>query len=376
MPFIRFRTNKFFPLTLSMPLENMLFGGDTLRSRWQRVLNQHAGLSEHWIEPTVLPDTSLIKAIKELQINQVLKQEEIVLAARLDNELNAQFHQNQSITLINDLDYLPYPGPCKVISSLQYMIDHNKEQIIEDWRNGIDNNSLIRHPDHSNTFTAPDIHLSQVYIDDRQGPVVIHKGVTVLAGAKIMGPVVLHPHSFVKMGAELYPGSTIGRHVVVSGEIKNAIIHEFSAKGHAGYLGDSILGRWNNFGAGTITSNVANTFSKARIEDWNTGEIIQLETIKRGLVTGDFVRLGVLSKTYRGTAIGSFSSIATGDAIMGNIRELTWWAGEQQIEYNVDQLRIHCQRQMALRHLTWTDEWENALSRLLAKNIHPKNQNI
>lgn len=376
MLFLSLRTSIFYPLTLSMPPENILFGGQTLGTRWKKAINHHADLTDRWVEPTVIPDSSLIEAIKGLQKNQVLKQEDVVLGVHLDKELNAKFSQNQEINVLDEVDTVSYPGSCRKISSIQYLIDHNKDQIIEDWENDVNNNSLIRHPGYKNTFTDPGMDLQHVYIDDRQGPVVIHKGVQVLAGAKIMGPLVILPDSVVKMGAELYPGSTFGRRVVISGEIKNVIIHEYSSKAHAGYMGDSILGRWNNFGGGSITSNVVNTFSNAQVKDWNSGETVHLDTLKRGLITGDFVKLGVLSKTYQGTAIGSFSSIATNNAISGNIREFTWWTEKQRIKYEPDLLRKHCQRQMAQRQKTWTEEWENALSFLLEKNSPVKKQNI
>src|SRR5690625_5866259 len=82
-----------------------------------------------------------------------------------------------------------------------------------------------------------------------------------MPGEKYKGPIVILEGSLVKMSSELYPGSTFGKNTTLNGEIKNVIIHDFSAKGHEGYLGDSILGRWNNLGAGTTVSNLKHTFS-------------------------------------------------------------------------------------------------------------------
>ncbi len=364
MPFLSFRTSEFHPLTLTMRIENMLYGITSLHARWETAIQSNTIPSNRWIEPTVLPDSSIIEAIKSLSVNQVLRKGDIILAAHLDDLRHGKMMKKQSIDILDELDAVTYDHSCERIDSLQYMIDHNKDQIIKDWETDEKSINWSRPSPYKNTFVVPDVHLTDVIIDDRQGPVIIHKGVTILPGAKIMGPIVLLPDAVVKMGVELYPGSTIGSHTTVSGEIKNTIIHEYSAKGHAGYLGDSILGRWNNFGAGTTVSNVANTFSQVRIEDWSTGQKVTYDAIKRGLVTGDFVKLGILTKVYRGTSIGSFSSIATGKAIKGNIPALTWWTEDQRICYQTNQLREHCQRQMALYQQSWTDEWENMLSRL------------
>lgn len=365
MPFLALRAHDFYPLTLTMPVENMLFGMFSLRERWNKISEKEPDLLKRWVEPTVLPDLSLISAIKALSVNQVLKQDKLLLAAHLDDQLHGEMIEKRSSDFLDKVDVVTYDRPFEWIDSLQYMIAHNKDQIIKDWETSDKNINWTKPHRYNNTHISPDVHLPDVSIDDRQGPVIIHQGVTILPGAKIMGPIVLLPESLVKMGAELYPGSTIGHHVVVNGEVKNAIIHEYTAKGHAGFLGDSILGRWNNFGSGTTVSNVANTFSDVRIKDWNTGLPENYDTLKRGLITGDFVKLGILSKTYRGTAIGSFCSIATGNAITGNIPPFTWWTEKDKIRYEADPLRKHCERQMALRQLTWNDEWEVALSRLL-----------
>ncbi|MBY5957390.1 hypothetical protein KUV50_04525 [Membranicola marinus] len=376
MPFLTLRTPDFYPLTLSMPLENMMFGLYSLRVRWNKVFENNPVLSQRWIEPTILPDPELLSAIKALSTGQVLKQDELVIAVHPNHHYSGDLMKNVGSEDLDKMEVINFEKSFKWIDSLQYMILHNKDQINEDWSRNENANNWFQPAQLENTFTAPGFHLSDVTIDDQEGPVILHKGATILPGARIKGPVVVFPHATVKMGAKLYPGCTIGRHVVVSGEIKNTIIHEYSSKGHNGYLGDSILGRWNNFGAGTTISNVANTFSNVRFKDWQTGHTIEYNTLKRGLITGDFVKLGVLSRTYRGTAIGSFCSIATNQPITGNIPTFTWWNEDHRTDYKPKDLRAHCQRQMALRNCKWTDEWERALINLIESRFKPQNPNL
>jgi hypothetical protein len=54
--------------------------------------------------------------------------------------------------------------------------------------------------------------------------------------------------------------SSIGDTCKVHGELSNTILVGHSNKGHDGFVGHSILGRWVNLGAGTITSNLKNTY--------------------------------------------------------------------------------------------------------------------
>ncbi len=358
MHFLPFLTKDFYPLTLTMDLENVLFGAMSLGDRWRRIGKQHIFDHQIWVEPTVMPDPTLVDAFYALLPGQALVQEDLLVAICLresDNILDFAYPiQNWKLSY----EIVEWSAPLDRITSLQYLIDHNADQIRRDGETGT--------PDHRDLT-------KNVIIDEQQGPVIVDKKATILPGARIMGPVAILSGAVVKMGAEIYPGSTIGSYVVANGEIKNAIIHEYSAKGHAGFLGDSIIGRWNNFGAGTTTSNVSNTFSNVRFEDWNTGEEVVTEVLKRGLVTGDFVKLGIMTKTYRATAIGPFSSIATLDAIQGNIPPMTWWTDSDKTRYNPDQLRTHCRRQMALKGIVWDEIWESGLQNLLRDNNNPKN---
>src|SRR5690606_42103160 len=97
-----------------------------------------------------------------------------------------------------------------------------------------------------------------------------------------------------------------------------------------------------------------------------------LPRIERVVMTGDFVKLGIHSRVYRGTAIGSFSSIGTHQAIQENIPPISWWSDDKKTGYRPDVLRVHCQNQMAMRGAEWTGEWEDALSFILSVKVDPK----
>ena len=47
---------------------------------------------------------------------------------------------------------------------------------------------------------------------------------------------------------------------MIRGEISETIVIGHANKGHEGFVGHSVLGRWVNLGAGTITSNLKNTY--------------------------------------------------------------------------------------------------------------------
>lgn len=365
MNFFSHRTNIFFPLTLSMPLQDILFGMSTLGEKWEAVLPDF----KVWMEPTVLPDAELVHTIKTMEKGSLLIRKDNILACHPQEDQIRILQEGLTAEKFHLFKTIPYHGKIKQIESLQYLIENNKSQILHEWNQKTAADTIKTTPEYSRTFIHPKARVSSCIIDDSEGPVFIDRGVTVMAGARIKGPIVFLEGALVKMNSELYPGSTFGRHTTLNGEIKNVIIHDFSAKGHEGYLGDSILGRWNNLGAGTTVSNLKHTFSPILLENWNSGKMENIGSLKRGLITGDFVRLGILSKINNGTTIGSFTSIATEALIQGRISELTWWAGNERINYIKEKARLHALRQMNMKGYAWDDQWEKVLSQLNSKDF-------
>lgn len=86
--------------------------------------------------------------------------------------------------------------------------------------------------------------------------VTIANNVTIYPNSVIEGAHIGH-HCVVGPFARLRPGAHLAAHVKVGNfvEVKQSQIGEGSKVGHLSYIGDSILGRAVNIGAGTITCN-------------------------------------------------------------------------------------------------------------------------
>ncbi|MBE1159610.1 bifunctional UDP-N-acetylglucosamine diphosphorylase/glucosamine-1-phosphate N-acetyltransferase GlmU [Dyella acidiphila] len=98
--------------------------------------------------------------------------------------------------------------------------------------------------------------------DVRVGPYVRLKNVQLAAGTVVLahcdlegvvthGPCTIGPFSRLRPGTELAAGVHVGNFV----EIKKTQIGEGSKANHLTYLGDTVIGRSVNVGAGTITCN-------------------------------------------------------------------------------------------------------------------------
>jgi NDP-sugar pyrophosphorylase family protein len=103
------------------------------------------------------------------------------------------------------------------------------------------------------TELHPGVHL----LGDR---ISIAAGCLIEPGAVIVGPAILEEGVQIRTGAYvrqnvlLTAGSLVGAH----SEVKGSILLAGAKAPHQAYVGDSILGRDVNLGAGTICSNVKN----------------------------------------------------------------------------------------------------------------------
>ncbi len=172
-----------------------------------------------------------------------------------------------------------------------------------------------------------------VVLDTRKGPIIFHENVTIEAFSRIEGPCFIGKDSKVRAGSSIR-GSSIGQSCIIGGEVEGSVIHGYSNKAHAGYLGDSIVGSWVNIGAMTTNSNLKNTYGQVKVRvgrrKVNTGRQ------KFGCIIGDHAK----------TSIGSFlSSIQVGVSShiygrsMVDIPSFTIYAksfGKRKVELDLD----------------------------------------
>ena len=150
-----------------------------------------------------------------------------------------------------------------------------------------------------------------VYLKDLE--IFIGAGTRLEPSAIIKGPVVLGDNCDIRQGAYVRGNVFAGEGCVIghSTEIKNSILMDHCEAGHFNYIGDSILGRYVNMGAGSRLANV----QFRSVDEKEKGFIhpiqIPLETQdcktgmeKLGAILGDHVELGCNAVLCPGTLIG------------------------------------------------------------------------
>jgi acetyltransferase-like isoleucine patch superfamily enzyme len=147
--------------------------------------------------------------------------------------------------------------------------------------------------------------------------IIIGSGTVVEPGALIKGPTVIGNDTEVRQGAYLRGDCLVGNGCVVghTTEVKGSIMLDGAKAGHFAYIGDSILGREVNLGAGTKLANlkvVAGSVSiRAEGKKYDTGRR------KLGAILGDKTETGCNSVTSPGTMIGPHSIVLPGVSVSG-----------------------------------------------------------
>ena len=167
-----------------------------------------------------------------------------------------------------------------------------------------------------------------VVFDVRQGPVVLESGVAVRAGTRLEGPLWVGANTHLLGGP--IRASAIGPHCRVRGELASCVFLGYANKAHDGFVGHSVIGRWANLGAGTITSNLKNTYGPVRLEV--AGAAIDTGLTNLGSLIGDH------AKTAIGTLLGTGTVIGVGANVFGAVRPpkyvppLAWGVGDPTVQ--------------------------------------------
>jgi NDP-sugar pyrophosphorylase family protein len=147
--------------------------------------------------------------------------------------------------------------------------------------------------------------------------IAIAAGCSIEPGAVIIGPAILdggvkiRTGAYVRQNVLLAADSLVGAH----SEVKGSILLPGAKAPHQAYVGDSILGRDVNLGAGTICSNVKNVGREISFSAG--GEIVHTGLRKFGAVLGDGCKTGCNTVLNPGVLMGPGSVTYTNASVRG-----------------------------------------------------------
>ena len=213
-------------------------------------------------------------------------------------------------------------------------------------------------------FIEPGASVECSIINASEGPVYIGRNATVMEGCLIRGPVAVGEGATLKMGTKIYGATTIGPYCVAGGEIKNSLLMAYSNKAHDGYLGDSVIGRWCNLGAGTTNSNLKNT--AGTVSMWHQATAAwESVGIKGGLIMGDYSRAAINTSFNTGTVVGVCCNLFGEAAPSRFVPDFSW--GTER--YELDKAISHLRNWKSLKGQSVTDEEIIILKQLYHQTI-------
>tara|TARA_B100000925_G_scaffold291163_1_gene278307 strand:+ start:1099 stop:1806 length:708 start_codon:yes stop_codon:yes gene_type:complete len=143
-----------------------------------------------------------------------------------------------------------------------------------------------------------------VTFDESKGPVMIEVGAVIEPSTHFIGPCFVGKDATIRHGAYIRENAWICSHALVGhcSEVKHSILLPYSKAPHFNYVGDSILGKSVNLGAGVKLSNLRNDGTEVylRIEKSRIGSGLR----KFGAILGEGCQLGCNAVTNPGTVLG------------------------------------------------------------------------
>lgn len=165
--------------------------------------------------------------------------------------------------------------------------------------------------------------------DTRQGAVVLTEGVVVRSGTRLEGPLVAGPGTLL-LGGHIRHAS-FGPQCRVHGEVSTSVFVGFANKSHDGFVGHSVLGHWVNLGAGTITSNLKNTYGEVRLD--GPGGRHATGRTQLGSLIADHAKTAIGTLLGTGTLIGAAASVVGTAGVPKHVPPFAWGLeGEQLTE--------------------------------------------
>ena len=151
----------------------------------------------------------------------------------------------------------------------------------------------------------------------------IGKGTRVESGSYIEGPCSIGEDSQVRHGAYVRPYVLTGKRCVIghSTEVKHSILLDGAQAPHFNYVGDSILGKGVNLGAGVICANFRLDQGEVIVEI--EGKRFKTGLRKFGAVLGDLSQIGCNSVLNPGVLLHKRTFLRACSSIQkSNVRNL------------------------------------------------------
>ena len=197
-----------------------------------------------------------------------------------------------------------------------------------------------------------------VCFDTTDGPILIRAGATVRAFTRLVGPCAIAAGATVV--GERVSGCSIGEMCIAHGELSETVMLGHANKSHDGFVGHSYLGRWVNLGAGTITSNLKNTYGPVTL--WTPRAMRDTGMQFLGTMFGDHAKTGIGTCLTTGTVLGAGANVYGAESPPKVVPPFAWGSAPPYEVYRLDKFLEVAERMMARRQVTLSDRARRQLA--------------
>jgi UDP-N-acetylglucosamine diphosphorylase/glucosamine-1-phosphate N-acetyltransferase len=335
-----------FPFTLTRQVQDIRVGILTIREKWEtylglpsfdkfeedyKDLDRAIRMSEigekdlvYLVHGNVLPTKKLVKQVKKLAHGEFLSVPEgeavVYCVSRKEVVDENNIKVGKPVEVAEEIKELK--APWNIFGLNAWAIEQDFELLTSGRKSEkISATNNVNTPD--KIFIEKGASVECCYLNAANGPIYIGKDAVVMEGSLLRGPVAIGDGAVVKMGAKIYEGTTIGPKCTAGGEIKNSVMFGYSNKAHDGYMGDSVIGEWCNWGAGTSNSNIKNNASGVIV--WTPNGAVNVG-LKCGVMMGDYSRTAINTAINTGTVIGACANVFGNGLSPKYIPSFSWGA--------------------------------------------------
>ena len=339
---------KLKPLTLTRPVADLRVGMFTVQEKWSLALSSKVGLrtkdylrkkfnsqvgsAEIGISASLLPSNDFCKALDSIEENTIIMKNGKVLAISPlpedNHEIDSKLSNYRVVQYTGEIDSIEKPMDIFILNAAEIERDLNFIQKENTFKNNYGTGNLFIG---DRIYIEDGAKINGASLNSTDGPIYISKSAEVMEGSNLRGPLAVMEDSVIKMGSKIYGPTTIGPSCKIGGELSNVVFQGFSNKAHDGFLGNSVVGHWCNFGADSNTSNLKNNYKEVKSWNYYTENFENTGTMYCGLIIGDHSKCGINTMFNTGTVVGSFVNIF-GSGFQSKFIPSFSWGGEDTFE--------------------------------------------
>lgn len=359
----------FLPLTFTKPISELRCGILTFAERWEKLLDirEKRYITEEYLEvkypryekkesllivPNFLPTEKVLDQIKNLQFGEALVYENELLVAKINLE-NFGLHQIEKMTDIEE-ELTVFKHPTDLFSFNEKAINFDFDLLT---------NGRISQPlSETNGFLGnkEDIFIEEgaeiefATINAKTGKIYIGKNAEVMEGCNLRGPIALCEGAKFNLGAKIYGATTIGPYSKIGGEVNNIVVQGYSNKGHDGFVGNSVVGEWCNFGADTNSSNLKNNYSEVKLWSYKHKKFVGTGLQFTGVIMGDHAKTAINTQLNTGTIIGVAANIFKTGFPPNLVDNFSWGGMRGDEKFTINKVYEVAEKMMNRRKISLT----------------------